>query len=463
MDLRGPSCKVDAADSDFALGATSSDHAALAVLAEAAGALRTSNDTVAGRGGVDSCCDLCQRAGDDSHFTCRFFSLCCGARRAPACSSRLAPLTARNVAGGFAPQWHALLPTPVEARARGSQPPDGGWGPVGIDSGQAKLRKPAGMGQRRVCVCKAEAIEETRSERFSLRAAFKALPEAWRGVAVNAWSSLLAGAVAYTIATPIEAFKVGIQTWPGSTLAGIGRNIITTRGKRGFFNGLDAMLWAGLPYSLVMYGCYQPVKKLVDETLAARGWAPGASGQVLGATIAEILGMMVFIPGELVRMRMMNDPGLYRNFVQAAPTIIRSEGVKTMFTGFGTTLARDIPYTALTFVIFENMRKKLAEQNPDSQVSFAQSMGAGVLTAMVCSTCTIPLDVVKSNVMTTVAGNVNVLNVVRDVFAKGGARAFFKGYLPFMAINSAKWSSSMAVYATAYEHYGGGSMGAAAH
>ena len=90
-------------------------------------------------------------------------------------------------------------------------------------------------------------------------------------------------------------------------------------------------------------------------------------------------------------------------------------------------------------------------------------MGAGVLTAMVCSTCTIPLDVVKSNVMTTVAGNVNVLNVVRDVFAKGGARAFFKGYLPFMAINSAKWSSSMAVYATAYEHYGGGSMGAAAH
>ena len=46
---------------------------------------------------------------------------------------------------------------------------------------------------------------------------------------------------------------------------------------------------------------------------------------------------------------------------------------------------------------------------------------------------------------------------------RAGARAFFKGYLPFMAINSAKWSSSMAVYATAYEHYGGGSMGAAAH
>jgi len=116
--------------------------------------------------------------------------------------------TAISLAGGFAPQWHALLPTPVEARARGSQPPDGGWGPVGIDSGQALLRKPAGMGKRRVCVCKAEAIEETRSERFSLRAAFKVLPEAWRGVAVNAWSSLLAGAVAYTIATPIEAFKV---------------------------------------------------------------------------------------------------------------------------------------------------------------------------------------------------------------------------------------------------------------
>ena len=44
-----------------------------------------------------------------------------------------------------------------------------------------------------------------------------------------------------------------------------------------------------------------------------------------------------------------------------------------------------------------------------------------------------------------------------------GVAGFFKGYFPFMAINSAKWSSSMAVYATAYEFWGGGSMGGVVH
>jgi len=49
------------------------------------------------------------------------------------------------------------------------------------------------------------------------------------------------------------------------------------------------------------------------------------------------------------------------------------------------------------------------------------------------------------------------------VCVQRGVAGFFKGYFPFMAINSAKWSSSMAVYATAYEFWGGGSMGGVVH
>jgi len=297
---------------------------------------------------------------------------------------------------------------------------------------------------------------------FSLKAAFQKLPDAWRSSVINVWAATLAGLVAYTIATPVEAFKVGIQTWPGSTLGGIGRNIIRTRGPLGFFNGLDAMLWAGLPYSIVMYGSYQPVKKWVNERLEALGVPSGPGGQLLGAALGETLGMIVFIPGELVRMRMMNSPGLYKNFLQAVPKILRHEGPKTLFTGFGTTLARDIPYTALTFYLFESIRTEISKRKAGGEVSFAESILAGVATAMVCSTMTIPLDVVKSNVMTS-AVKLSVPAIAKGIYAAGGASAFFKGYLPFMAINSAKWGSSMAVYGTAFEHYGGGSMGGAVH
>ena len=42
------------------------------------------------------------------------------------------------------------------------------------------------------------------------------------------------------------------------------------------------------------------------------------------------------------------------------PAIIKAEGVQSMFRGFFTTLARDIPYTALTFVLFERLRHEMA-------------------------------------------------------------------------------------------------------
>ncbi len=64
---------------------------------------------------------------------------------------------------------------------------------------------------------------------------------------------------------------------------------------------------------------------------------------------------------------------------QAVPAIIKAEGVQSMFRGFFTTLARDIPYTALTFVLFERLRHEMAARSPDGSVSFLQSMVAGAL------------------------------------------------------------------------------------
>ena len=169
-----------------------------------------------------------------------------------------------------------------------------------------------------VCIAEARPPPKTHHEDFPPRDLFRRLPEGWRAPIINAWASLLAGLVAYTIATPIEAFKVGMQTWPASTFQSIGQKILKSRGPLGFFNALDAMLWAGIPYSVIMYGCYQPVKKFVNEKMREAGLEPGAIGQFLGAAVAETLGEIVFVPGELVRIRMMSEPGRYSSFLQVS-------------------------------------------------------------------------------------------------------------------------------------------------
>ena len=54
--------------------------------------------------------------------------------------------------------------------------------------------------------------------------------------------------------------------------------------------------------------------------LLTTSFTTGSYGQFMGAAVAETLGMVVFIPGELVRMRMMNNPGRYSSFIQASFT-----------------------------------------------------------------------------------------------------------------------------------------------
>ena len=118
---------------------------------------------------------------------------------------------------------------------------------------------------------------------------------------------------------------------------------------------------------------------------------------------------------------------------------------------------------AISFALFEQLRSRVSGANRaaggDGTVTFSQSAACSIVTAVIASTVTIPLDVVKTNVMTSTVGKVSMGSLSSMLWAQGGWSAFRKGFAPFLAINVADWGTSMAVYATVLEHYGGGSMG----
>ena len=114
------------------------------------------------------------------------------------------------------------------------------------------------------------------------------------------------------------------------------RGILATRGPLGFWHGVDAMMIGNVPYSVVFYSCYQPIRNAVNgiAEVACRklsfpsdgesrpktsGWAVDAdiSGQMVAGGLSDIIGMTVFMPGELVRMRMMSDPARFHHPLSA--------------------------------------------------------------------------------------------------------------------------------------------------
>ena len=108
------------------------------------------------------------------------------------------------------------------------------------------------------------------------------------------------------------------------------RGILATRGPLGFWHGVDAMMMSNVPYSIVFYSCYRPIRNAVNgiAEVAGRklsspsngqsrqktsGWAVDAdiSGQMVAGGLSDLIGMTLFMPGELVRMRMMSDPARF--------------------------------------------------------------------------------------------------------------------------------------------------------
>lgn len=287
---------------------------------------------------------------------------------------------------------------------------------------------------------------------------FEKLPPKFKGPAVNAWSAMVAGFGAYLVATPLETIKTGLQTMPGSTALGI----VQKKGVGGLFYGLGAMFWAGVPYSIVMYSVYQPIKAGVSDIV---GPSAGIVAAMLGAAAAESVGALFFLPGELVSKRMMKNPGMYSSFPSAARTIIGSEGVKGLYRGLVSTLIRDVPFTIIQFIVFEELRKEVAKHHARAvagkknkgaaaaPVSFGESVAVGVAAALVATTATLPLDVIKSNIQTDAAKQ-TFMSMTKTLVRTGGVGTLFRGFGPYAAINAAKWSTSMAVYNTIREFHG---------
>ena len=192
-----------------------------------------------------------------------------------------------------------------------------------------------------------------------LRNPIKALSEtgtAWGGVSSDAIAGSGAALVAYTIATPFETVKTNNQMMGGRTRDTL-KAVVDRGGKRSLVSGrsLRAMWTAGVPYSMILYSVYRPLKaasrRAVAQVRGIEDKAGDFAADMLAAAGAEILGLFAFIPGELVAKRMMADPTRYAGVGSALRSIVAEGGARSVFTGFGACLVRDVPYTAIQFAM----------------------------------------------------------------------------------------------------------------
>ncbi|KAL3677207.1 hypothetical protein R1sor_027155 [Riccia sorocarpa] len=243
-----------------------------------------------------------------------------------------------------------------------------------------------------------------------------ARPNFLRNFIDGAIAGAAAGVIVETALYPIDTIKTRLQ----AARAGGQINF------RGLYSGLPGNIAGVLPASALFVGVYEPAKRKLLEILPDHlsSVAHLTAGAIGGATAS-----LIRVPTEVVKQRM--QTGQFPSARTAVSSIVAKEGVTGLYAGFGAFLLRDLPFDAIQFCIYEQLRigyKKTVNRD----LYDAENAVMGAFSGAVTGAVTTPLDVIKTRLM--VQGSQGhykgVLDCVAKIVKEEGSATLFKGIGP---------------------------------
>ncbi|KAH6895363.1 mitochondrial carrier domain-containing protein [Thelonectria olida] len=258
------------------------------------------------------------------------------------------------------------------------------------------------------------------------------------------------GICAVVVGHPFDLVKVRLQTAERgvySSAVDVVRKSIARDGlRRGLYAGVSAPLVGVTPMFAVSFWGYDLGKQIVGSVseVPAEGYTIGqiSTAGFLSAipmtaitapferikVILQVQGQKQLAPGEKPK---------YNGALDVVRQLYKEGGFRSVFRGSAATLARDGPGSAAYFAAYEYIKRKLTPVDPTTgkpsgQLSLTAVTCAGAAAGVAMWIPVFPVDTVKSRLQTA-EGNVTLGGVIRDLYGKGGYRAFFPGFGPALA------------------------------
>ncbi|KAL4910675.1 hypothetical protein BDW74DRAFT_141592 [Aspergillus multicolor] len=163
---------------------------------------------------------------------------------------------------------------------------------------------------------------------------------------------------------------------------------------------------------------------------------------------ARVAAGFVMMPVTVLKVRYESDYYAYRSLYSAGRDIVRTEGVRGLFSGFGATAARDAPYAGLYVLFYEQLKRNLASTTSDTSSSSSSiNFVSGGLAAGLATAITNPFDAVKTRLQLMPAKYGNMMRALRLMIREDGARSLFGG----LGLRIGRKALSSALAWTVYE------------
>ncbi|KAI6093579.1 mitochondrial carrier [Hypoxylon rubiginosum] len=176
---------------------------------------------------------------------------------------------------------------------------------------------------------------------------------------------------------------------------------------RGLYGGWLPAMMGSFPGTVLFFGTYEWSKRHMLDY----GIQPHIAYLTAGF-FGDLAASVVYVPSEVLKTRLQlqgrfNNPYFksgynYRGTFDAVKTIVRTEGFPELFSGYKATLYRDLPFSALQFMFYEQFQSWAREYKKSREIGVQLELLTGAAGGGLAGVITCPLDVVKTRLQTQI-------------------------------------------------------------
>lgn len=232
-------------------------------------------------------------------------------------------------------------------------------------------------------------------------------------------------------------------------------------GISSLWSGLSPTLVLAVPATVVYFVSYEQLKiyfkdkynrnlKQNVSNVEQPFWIP-----MLAGGTARIWAAVLVSPLELIRTKMQSQKLSYAEMTEALKILIRHNGVSGLWMGLGSTLFRDVPFSAIYWFHYETIKRIFRE----SSQTFTFNLAAGATAGSIAALFTLPFDVVKTHRQIEMGekeiysdkpsrSRSTTMTVIKRIYNQNGIKGLYTGLIPRLV----KVAPACAIMIATFEH-----------
>ncbi|OBZ83723.1 Solute carrier family 25 member 38 [Choanephora cucurbitarum] len=238
-----------------------------------------------------------------------------------------------------------------------------------------------------------------------------------------------------------EAKSKGLKISPKtSNIYSTVKDIVHSNGYSGLWRGTIPTIMRNVPGSALYFFAlseirevltrtgrsWQPIlNKPISNTADYRRWENLVSGSAARGAVGYIM-----MPITVVKVRYESNFYNYSSLSQAFKSIIKTDGFRGLFAGYGATFIRDAPFAGIYLFFYEGCKTWANGYTMANHIPIANiivNMSSGVVAGMAATCTTQPFDMLKTRMQLKPMFYRNMIQSAKKVYREEGLLGFFDG------------------------------------